>query len=194
MTGMELVEGWRAAECSMEGHVGLFHFFGWNWVFTHCVIKKTNRQTKTKNQNKTARTLAQRTKRMASKQKHAEHVKTNQIASVGGKVLCYKYCKTPFSAYKKNRVAFQTTEMAGQAFSSCARNWKQCERFSLNGRGARLGLGLKSKAPVSLLPYMRYFSYVMQDSPGPKPFTLSCNLEVCPGYISASDLSAFTFG
>lgn len=38
--------GLRAAKSSIGCHLRLFHFFGWNWVFTHGVIKKQRRHCK----------------------------------------------------------------------------------------------------------------------------------------------------
>lgn len=104
-TGIEFVEGHRATDSPMGWHFRLFHFFGWNWVFTHCLNQKNPTH------SNTARSLSciedqengfrVDTETWVRKQ-HTEHVKTNQPVSVGGKVLCYKYCRTPLSLLKRN--------------------------------------------------------------------------------------------
>ena len=71
--------------------------------------------------------------------------RTPRLLSVGGKVLCYQYGRTPLALKRQTCFAFQTAEMSEPVFSSRARNWKQRERFSLNGATAWPGLRLKFK-------------------------------------------------
>ena len=124
------------------------------------------------NSNKSARTLLHRgpKERLLTRyrnlgKKHANTWRTTRLLSVGGKVLCYKYCRSPLSFKRKTCIAFQTTEMAGQVFSSCARNWKQCERFSLNGDRAWPGLTLKFKPWSELAFHVLFLIRYMQGSP-----------------------------
>lgn len=123
--------------------------------------------------------------------------RTPRLLSVGGKVLCYQYGRTPLALKRKTCFAFQTAEMARPVFSSRARNWKQRERFSLNGDTAWPGLRLKFKPRSQLALHgvllICYASFLCLDR-GIIHFFPPCNLEVCTGHERASDLSAFTFG
>lgn len=100
-TGIEFVEGHRAADSPTGWHFRLFHFFGWNWVFTHSLNKKPQ-PTATLQEVLEDQENGFRLDTETWVRKHAEHVKTNQPVSVGGKVLCYKYCRTPLSLLKRN--------------------------------------------------------------------------------------------
>lgn len=187
----------REAETSTGCHFRRLNFFGWNWVFT-CLIQTTTatnlQELFCTEDRKNGFLLGTET----WVKKHANTWRTTRLLSVGGKVLCYKYCRTPLSFKRKTCFAFQTTEMAGQVFSSCARNWKQCERFSLNGDRAWPGLTLKFKPRSELAFHVLFLRCYMQGSPARDrgiihffPVILRC---VCTGHDSASDLSAFTFG